>query len=401
MLFHYLRPDPDSLDPVGRLVDRIRLACLAMDLAGIAEHAFNLPEVDCSDADAGFIDVTFNQLGDEAHDGPFSNAASCAGIENDIKLYLVNKQLKVILRLDDELHADPELTSLGALLAMHRDYKCTSTLLVTDHAGKQITKGPALGDSSDWHVNESNMGEWDITRPTQVLTPEQTQNPPSASMLSERGVVELLATLEKTGHHKHNDPTSDWVFRHGPTARERFDMCRRNPVRRQRRHDDAAGGAGDLLDVGPRVDGCVKAEAALAAVERGARLLGEEVGGQRDAKRGLEATDHGDAAEGRREVHRLGGLRVLGPVGVVRDHVRAAHGLDHAADHLLRQRHEVVVVRVGLRAWAWARERRGRRLTSQLRSMLERHGRQARARAPCTSVMHDRDGQARGRRAKA
>ena len=233
MLFHYLRPDPDSLDPVGQLVDRIRLACLAMDLAGIAEHAFNLPEVDCSDADAGFIDVTFNQLGDEAHDGPFSNAASCAGIENDIKLYLVNKQLKVILRLDDELHADPELTSLGALLAMHRDYKCTSTLLVTDHAGKQITKGPALGDSSDWHVNESNMGEWDITRPTQVLTPEQTQNPPSASMLSERGVVELLATLEKTGHHKHNDPTSDWVFRHGPTARERFSMWNCAKLRQQ------------------------------------------------------------------------------------------------------------------------------------------------------------------------
>ena len=145
----------------------------------------------------------------------------------------MNKQLKVILRLDDELHADPELTSLGALLAMHRDYKCTSTLLVTDHAGKQITKGPALGDSSDWHVNESNMGEWDITRPTQVLTPEQTQNPPSASMLSERGVVELLATLEKTGHHKHNDPTSDWVFRHGPTARERFDMWNCAELRQQ------------------------------------------------------------------------------------------------------------------------------------------------------------------------
>jgi hypothetical protein len=93
--------------------------------------------------------------------------------------------------------------------------------------------------------------------------------------------------------------------------------------------------------------GALDAVLGAEALEDEAGLLGEEVRGELDVERVLDALHHGDAPEGRGEVDRDGRLGLLRAVGVVGDDVGAADGLDHAGDHVLGHAHEVVVVGVG------------------------------------------------------
>lgn len=63
-------------------------------------------------------------------------------------------------------------------------------------------------------------GDWDITRPSRVLTREQLLDPPAQSILTDAGFRELLATME----YFRGATEEEWTFTHGPSADERYDM---------------------------------------------------------------------------------------------------------------------------------------------------------------------------------
>jgi len=214
--FDYVRPDLGSLHPETSRADCIRLACLALDvasIAGIVRISNQLPFVEYS---IDTIVVLFAKgigIGIEM--------ANTAGIEDELRRYIA---IDCVLVCDVATGNEDKAAEsvLGALKALHTEYAVATALTVERKDGSQaITHTSWLHDIGRWNVQESwpMARDWDILTPP-LLTHAQLRNgpPPAISMLSRRGVRELLAMAERGSGGK------KWAIYHGPTAAERFEM---------------------------------------------------------------------------------------------------------------------------------------------------------------------------------